>query len=355
MRAVNSRLIAAMSCTLLLVACSSAGGEGGEATEAATAAAEEGATAAEGAGEESAAPAAEEIDYPTDTLNIVVAFSAGGVNDTMSRLLAELLQENDLYSEDIVVENLEGGSGARGWGELFSHEGDPYYMSTTSGSFIATPLQADTPWTPTDFTPIALVATDEAALFVPGDAPYDTLEEFIAAAKEDPPTIAGVGAAQLDFIAPTLVADQAGFEFEYVAHDGTPEAINSLLSGSTDALVRAPGPVLGLLESGDVKALALSGSEPLAALPDVPLFEDLGYDITVSQPRAIVMPPGIEQPIVDFWIDAVEQVVEMPEWTAYLDENAQTENVLYGEDVTAYLEEVSANYEAVLTEAGVIQ
>jgi putative tricarboxylic transport membrane protein len=238
---------------------------------------------------------------PDETLTFTVAFAPGGGNDIMSRLLADLLQETGRWPGNIVVENVEGGSGARGWGSIHRQTGNPYAISTTSGSFTATPLQADTGWEPTEFTPLALLATDEVVLFVPGDSEIDTLEEFLAAAEDDPPVIAGVGAAQLDFLAPTAVFSQAGLDMEYVSHDGTPEATSTLLSGSADALVRAPGTVFGLVESGDLKPLAISGSSRIDQLPDVPTFEESGFEIDVTFIRGLVMPPDVHPRVLEWW------------------------------------------------------
>ena len=83
-----------------------------------------------------------------------IAFGPGGGNDIMARTIVDILQKDDLYPENIVVENREGGSGATGWGYLLGQSGTGYGISTTSGSFITTPLQADTGWTYDDFTPV---------------------------------------------------------------------------------------------------------------------------------------------------------------------------------------------------------
>jgi putative tricarboxylic transport membrane protein len=298
----------------------------------------------------------DDLDYPdpSQTLTFTVAFSPGGGNDIMSRLLADLLQEMDIWPGNIVVENLEGGSGARGWGRVHSQTGHPYHITTTSGSFTATPLQADTGWEPTDFTPLALLATDEVVLFVPGDSEFDTFEEFMADAENNPPVVAGVGATQLDFLAPAAVFAQAGVDWDYVSHDGTPEATSTLLSGSADALMRVPGPVIGLVESGDIKPLAISGPSRLDALPDVPTFEELGYEIDVTFIRGLVMPPDVDPAIVAWWEDAIAQVVQSEEWQEYLEENLLTENLVYGEEFGQLIADVYNGFETALREEGVI-
>jgi putative tricarboxylic transport membrane protein len=298
----------------------------------------------------------DDLDYPdpNENLTFTVAFSPGGGNDIMSRLFADQLRELDIWPGNIVVENLEGGSGSRGWGRVHSESGNPYHITTTSGSFTATPLEADTGWEPTDFTPLALLATDEVVLFVSGDSEFDTFEEFMANAEDNPPVVAGVGATQLDFLAPSAVFSQAGVDWDYVSHDGTPEATSTLLSGSADALMRVPGPVFGLVEAGDLKPLAISGPSRLDALPDVPTFEELGYEIDVTFIRGLVMPPDIDPAIVAWWEDAIAQVVATDEWQEYLEENLLTENLVYGEEFGQLIADVYAGFETALREEGVI-
>jgi hypothetical protein len=154
-----------------------------------------------------AAPAmAQEYPDPGETLDWTIAFGPGGGNDIMARTIVDILNTYDLYPGDIAVENRAGGSGAVGWGYLFNQSGSGYGISTTSGSFVTTPLQADTPWDPADFTPVALLATDDLVLVVNGSSPIQTIDEFIAYAQENPITIAGTGTVNVDFIVPTLFA-----------------------------------------------------------------------------------------------------------------------------------------------------
>ncbi len=110
--------------------------------------------------------------YPSEDMDWTIAFGPGGGNDIMARTMVDILQRDELYPENIRVENREGGSGATGWGYLLGQAGEGYGISTTSGSFITTPLQADTGWTPTDFTPVGLLAADNALLIGSGKADF---------------------------------------------------------------------------------------------------------------------------------------------------------------------------------------
>ena len=301
------------------------------------------------------APASAQDRYPSKRLTWTIAFGPGGGNDIMSRTLISVLEKYKLYPETIVAENRAGGSGAVGWGYVFSQKGNPYHLSSTSGSFITTPLQANTPWQPSSFTPIALLATDDLVLLVNKNSKIRNLKEFIAAAKARPPSIGGIGAVNVDFIVPKLFSEKAGFTFSYVSFNKQGELTTALLSNALDAQMSNPGEVLGLLQSGDLRALAFSGKSTPKVLGDVPTFAQAGYEIGVSLPRGLVLPPDVPKEAQQWWIETMKKVVETPEWKAYVDKQLLTENVLYGEDFRAFLVKTQGAFADILRKSGAIK
>jgi putative tricarboxylic transport membrane protein len=293
--------------------------------------------------------------YPNKRLSWTIAFGPGGGNDIMSRTLIQIIEKYKLYPSDIVAENRAGGSGAVGWGYLFSQKGNPYHISSTSGSFITTPLQANTPWKPTDFTPIALLAADDLLLVVKGDSKIGSLKDFVESAKQKPPSIGGIGAVNVDFIVPTLLAKQAGFKFEYVSFNKAGELTTALLSNALDAMMVNPGEALGLIKSGDVKPLAYTGAKTPAALGNVPTLAEAGYKADVSMPRGLVLPPGVPAEAQQWWIDTIKKVVQTPEWRDYVEKQILTEQVLYGEDFRGFLKSTQDVFAATLRDHGAIK
>ncbi|MFY0690466.1 MAG: tripartite tricarboxylate transporter substrate binding protein [Paracoccaceae bacterium] len=290
-----------------------------------------------------------------ETLDWTIAFGPGGGNDIMARSIIEILNKYDLYPGEISAENRAGGSGAVGWGYLYAQDGNSYGISTTSGSFVTTPLQADTPWQPEDFTPVALLATDDLVLVVNGDSEINSIDEFIANAKANPVNIGGTGSVNVDFIVPTLFAEKAGFEFDYVSFNSMSEQTTALLSNALDAMVGNPGEILGLIESGDLKPLVFSGQSTPAVLDGVPTMGEIGYDIGVSMPRGLILPPNASQEAQDFWIATMKQVVETPEWGEYISGNTLTPTVLYGDEFREFLVNTKNGFETVLREVGAIK
>lgn len=295
------------------------------------------------------------LDYPTKSLEVVIAFGPGGGNDRMSRLLADILQKYDLYPHPIVPENREGGSGAVGWGYVNSQSGNPHVLSTTSGSFITTPLVSDPGFNYESFTPVALLATDDVMYLVSGDSPYQTMEEFIEAAKTKRMTVGGMGAFNVDRIDVELLEKETNSQLEYVPFNNDGEVNSSLLSGSLDAIVSNPQQVLGQVEAGTMRALAYSSTERMKALPDLPTLHELGLTYEISMPRGIILPPDVPEEVQEWWIDTIKQVVETPEWKEYIEANNLAENLLYGAEFFEYLIDVNNNFETVLKDVGVIQ
>lgn len=293
--------------------------------------------------------------YPSEQLDWTIAFGPGGGNDIMSRTLIDILKKYEMYPGDIAAENRSGGSGAVGWGYLYSKAGNPYNISSTSGSFITTPLQADTGWKPSDFTPIALLATDDLAIVVNGDSEFETIEDFIAVAKERPVTIGGTGTVNVDFIVPTLFAEAAGFTFDYVSFNAMADMQTALLSKALDAMVGNPGEIIGMVESGDLRALVYSGVKTPSDLPGVPTMAEVGYDVGVSMPRGLILAPDAPAEAQEWWINTIKKVVETPEWAEYINRNQLTENIKYGEEFRTFLNTTQEGFAKVLRAQGVIK
>jgi putative tricarboxylic transport membrane protein len=294
-------------------------------------------------------------NYPSQKLDWTIAFGPGGGNDIMSRKLVQIIQNQKLYPADIAVENREGGSGATGWGYLLSKAGDPYNISTTSGSFLTTPLQSDPGWTYKDFTHVGLLASDDALLLVDGKKPIKTFEDWVKFAKDKGKVVVGgIGTVNVDFILHSLIAEKEGYEIEYVPYNEEGQVQTSLLSGALDAMVSNPGSILGQVKSGDMTALLFTGKQRLPALPNVPTGQEKGITDLPSMPRGLILPPEVPDNARDWWIKTMQQVVKTDQWKQYIAENYLTENILWGDEFTAYLEKTTNEFETTLKEQGAL-
>ncbi|MQA60102.1 MAG: tripartite tricarboxylate transporter substrate binding protein [Actinophytocola sp.] len=295
-------------------------------------------------------------DYPSEDLDWTIAFGPGGGNDIMARTMVDIIEKHDLYPENIQLTNREGGSGATGWGYLSNQRGSGYGISTTSGSYITTPLQADTGWTYKDFTPVGLFATDDAIFVVPGDSEFETWDDWVQHAKgaDKKVVLGGISTVNVDFILHSKIAEEAGYEFEYVPFNEEGQMQTALFSGALDAIVSNTGSILGQIEAKEVRPLLFTGPERLDVLPDVPTGEETGIVDLPAMPRGMILPPDAPKEAQDWWIKTMKEVVETPEWQEYIESQYLAENILWGEEFTAFLDRTSTEFETVLKEAGAL-
>ncbi|ANY07003.1 Bug family tripartite tricarboxylate transporter substrate binding protein [Pseudonocardia sp. HH130630-07] len=293
--------------------------------------------------------------YPSEDLSWTIAFGPGGGNDLMARTMVDIVQREGLYPGRILVENREGGSGASGWGHVYGQSGSGYEISTTSGSFITTPLQADTGWQPTDFTPVGLLASDHALLVTAGTAPWRTLDDWVAHARErGSAVVGGIGTVNVDFIVQQMIAEAKGYRIEYVPFNDEGQMQTALLSGAIEAMVSNPGSIMGQVEAGQVTPLTFTGGQRLPALEQVPTTTEAGIPDVPSMPRGLILPPGAPPEAQAFWVDAMQKVTATPEWQRFLDENHLIDDQRWGPDFTAYLQETQEQFRAKLTELGAL-
>lgn len=294
-------------------------------------------------------------DYPSQDMNWTIAFGPGGGNDIMSRTMIDIIDTHDLYPHSISVENRDGGSGATGWGYLFSRSGSGYDVSTTSGSFITTPMQADTGWEPEDFTHVGLFAADNALLSVHGNSDVEDFDDWVAYAQaEGQVVVGGIGTVNVDYIVHELIAEYEGYGIDYVPFNDEGQMQTALLSGAIDAMVSNPAESMGQIEGGQIRPLLFTGPERLDSLPDVPTGEERGMEELPSMPRGLILPPDAPDYALEWWIDTMQQVVETEEWEDYLAKNYLVPDIRWGEDFSAYLDEVHDEFEEILTELGAL-
>jgi putative tricarboxylic transport membrane protein len=295
-------------------------------------------------------------DYPRAELDWTIAFGPGGGNDIMARTMVDILKKNRLYPENIRIENREGGSGATGWGYLFGKNGDPYAISTTSGSFITTPLEAKTGWTYKDFTPVGLLATDNAVFAVAPKSRITSWQQWVAHAKrKGKVAVGGISTVNVDFILHAMLARQAGYQIDYVPFNEEGQLQTSLLSGALDAIVSNPAEVLGQLQAKKMTGLLYTGSKPLTALPGLPTAVSLGYQGLPSMPRGLILPPKTPGFAQEWWIETMKKVIATPQWRDYLRKSALTEDVRWGADFTTYLQKTSSDFERILRQHGALK
>lgn len=227
-----------------------------------------------------AAPAAAQ-DYPSQPVTVVVPGAAGGGGDFVGRLLAEKMSEH--LSQPVVVENRPGSNGNLAASYVSRAEADGYTLLLAySGSHVANPsLFPNLGWDPVEsFEPIALAVKAPHVIVVRKDLPVDNLKELVDYAKAHPGelTFASSGIGSIQHIGTEQLARSTGVEMLHVPYGGAGPAMNDMLGGRVDLIVTTPPSVVGHVQAGAVKALALASPERHPMLPDVPTTAEAGFE-----------------------------------------------------------------------------
>src|SRR4051794_16818215 len=240
-------------------------------------------------------------DWPQRPIRIIVPFGPGGGADIISRIVGQSMQEK--LGQPVVIENRPGAGGTIGNEAVARADKDGYTLGMmTAGQIIAATLRKSLRYdTLTDFDPVSLVATASLMIVARPDFPANTVKELVAAATADPGKIvfssSGFGATQ--HFSAELFMQTAGIKMVHVPFRNSPEAISAVLGKQVDVLFDTVSALIGQVQSGELKALAVTGKDRFPVVPNVPTAIESGvvpgYDVTtwygVFAPRGT--PPSV--------------------------------------------------------------
>lgn len=225
-------------------------------------------------------------DYPQQTIRIVVSFGPGGGADIVGRILADSMQRK--LGKAVIVENKPGAGGIIGNDVVAKATPDGYTLGImTAGQIIAAVTKKNMPYDPnTAFAPITQVATASLMIVTRPDFPANNVKELVAYAKANPGKVvfASPGFAATQHFAGEMFKQTAGVDLLHVPFKTTPEAINAVLGKHADVLFDTVSALIGQVQGGQLKALAVTGKDRFPAVPDLPPAADSGvlpgYDVT---------------------------------------------------------------------------
>lgn len=255
-------------------------------------------------------------DYPEKKITVIVPYDAGGGSDIMVRTIAPYIEKYLGEGARVVVENRTGASGIVGWQALHDAEPDGYTIGIiTTPSIVTKPIEGKADFTYEDFTIIANMVTDPAALNVKADSEFTDLGSLIAYAEENPAvvTMATGNFGGDDHLAGLQLQRMTGAEFTFVPFPGA-AARNATMGGHVAVGSFNLGEAVNYQDS--VNILGIMAAERSDLAPDVPTLREQGYDIIAASQRGFAGPAGMPQEAVDALSAALTQALEDPEFQA---------------------------------------
>jgi len=242
-------------------------------------------------------------DYPSRPVTLIVPYAAGGGNDVMARIVAEKMSRS--LGQQIVIENKGGAGGSIATRQVAKAAPDGYTLGLggTGTHAINPTLYPNVGYDPRkDFAPVGLIATSALVVLVNTSVPATTIGELIALARRDPGKLnyasAGVGSGI--HLGAELFATMAGVKLTHIPYKGSAPALTDLVGGHVAIYFSSLPPAIALIKEGKVRALAVTGPQRSALLPNLPTVAEAalpGYESVLHY--GIVAPAGTPRPIVE--------------------------------------------------------
>jgi tripartite-type tricarboxylate transporter receptor subunit TctC len=218
--------------------------------------------------------------WPTKPVKVVAAFAPGGVADLMARLMATQLQES--FKQPFVVENRPGAGGIIGTDLVAKAAPDGYMLllTTSAAQGVAPVLQPNVPYDPLkDFTHIAFLGRGPTVMLSNAASPYESLREFIAAAKAKPDSVnfGSGGQGSLGHLTGELIARALNVPMTHISYRGSAPAQVALLGNEIEIIVDNLSAHAGQVQDGTVRALGIASEKRLESFPEIPTFAEQGF------------------------------------------------------------------------------
>ncbi|MCX5591615.1 Bug family tripartite tricarboxylate transporter substrate binding protein [Alcaligenes endophyticus] len=267
-------------------------------------------------------PASAKDDYPQRPVTLVIPFAPGGSTDILGRLLAEEMSKR--LGQPVIVENKAGAAGNIGGSYVARAKPDGYtLMVAAAGPTVINPsLYQNMQFSPvTDLAPITALTREHNVMAVNAATPINTLEEFIAYAKEKPVTFGSPGTGTPSHLSGELFNHMQGLDMTHVAYKGSGPAVVDLLAGHITVMIDNMPPLMAYIQSGALRPIAVPSPERSAALPDTPTFKEAGVDdFSVMAWKGLMAPAGTPDSIIQKLYSVSTDILATPAMQARLTE-----------------------------------
>ncbi len=274
-----------------------------------------------------------------EQLKIMAPADPGGGWDQTSRAMQEALQDVVGRSE---VYNVGGAGGTIGLSQFEQLTGEPNELMVTGLIMIGAIEANNTSVTLEDTTPLVRLTTDSQVIVVPDDSELETVDDLAQQMETDLAgvSIAGGSAGGVEQIMSGLMAEAVGSDpgdVNYIAHAGGGEAVATVLSGSATIGIFGVSEILPQIDSGDVRALAVSSADRMPLLEDVPTLVESGIDVEITNWRGVVAPPGISAEQEAELEELVMEMIDTPEWADALESYGWGDATLPGPEFEEFI------------------
>jgi len=291
-------------------------------------------------------------------LRMMVPNSPGGGYDLTARTAVKVMEDTDITGR-IEVFNVIGAGGTVAMARLMNEKGNDDLMMMMGLGVVGAVYTNGSSARASDATALAKMVEEQEGILVPGDSPFRTIGELVAAWKADPAKVTiggGSSPGGPDHLFPMETARAVGVDprkVNYITYDGGGDLLTALLGRKIAAGTTGLGEFVDQIEAGQVRVLAVSGAKRVEGI-DAPTLSEAGIDLTFTNWRGILAPPGISGEARDAMVRALTDLHATQQWRDALAKNGWSDAFSTGEDFEQFLRDQDHRVSTTLSELGLL-
>ncbi len=296
---------------------------------------------------------AEPLAYPHKVVTLVTHSSPGGGSDVFLRELSKYLGK--YIGATFIVENVQGGSGAKAVARVAGAPADGSVFYATTPTYIYTSLLSKPSATYKDLEPLVNLFADSEVIYTRADGPFNTLQDVIDKAKKERGRWGAANPASLERQAAEQLKRAAGVNAAIVTHEGGGDMMLNVLNGTLDVGIGEIQELRSQIEAGKIRLLATFNPERIPEKPDVPTVKESGFDVTLVKFRGLAGPKGLPENVTKVWDEAIRNVLADPDYKARYTEEVLVPNYIPHAQYQAFITNFADTTEAFLKETGAVK
>lgn len=293
------------------------------------------------------------LPYPVKLVTLVTHSTPGAGSDVVLREMIKYLER--YIDTKFIVENDEGGSGAKAMARVAGAKPDGSMLYATTPTYILTSLLSKPSRTYRDLEPLVNTFTDSEVVYTRADAPYKSLNDVIAKARASRGRWGVSNPASLERESAEQLKTNAKVNAAIVSHDGGGDMMINVLNGTLDMGVGEIDEIRAQLEGRKVRVLATFNPNRLPGFPGVPTVSELGYKVVVSKFRGLAGPKGLPPSLIKTWEQAIQRVLADPEFKKSYAEDDLVADYIPHDQYVPFIEKFAADSGNFLKTAGMIR
>jgi putative tricarboxylic transport membrane protein len=296
---------------------------------------------------------------PERNVEIISGTAAGGAVDRANRAVQRVWQEKKIIDVNSMVMNKPGGGNTIAWNYLNQHAGDGHYVMIAPYTILTNKIVGTSSINWSDFSVISLLFNEYLTVAVRADSPVKTGADLIERLKKDPGALSIAVASTLGNHIHTSIAKalKAGGvdikKLKVVAFPSSGESITQLLGGHIDVVSSTTPNVVGQMQAGKIRVIALSAPQRLSGVfANVPTWREQGIDGTFSASQGAIGPKGLSPAQIAYWEAAFQKLAQSEEWNKELALSYWYGNFLNSRETAKYYASQNAELRDILGELG---